>query len=66
MDVKTGDAPTLLAAQTEARNQFSKGRNVEEPREVNTRLQHAKEVTQILRQNVVQGVKDTDQNTFSV
>lgn len=54
-----GDTPLLHAARTEARNSFQANAalSVDSP-EATAAIVHAKEVAQILRENVVQGKKE--------
>ncbi|KAK9454313.1 mitochondrial zinc maintenance protein 1, mitochondrial [Dipodascopsis uninucleata] len=62
-----GDIPVLSAARSEARKQFRKGReelvdssDTSILEEIDKRLEHAQSVALLLRSNIVQGVKETD------
>ncbi|KAF5021091.1 hypothetical protein F66182_6880 [Fusarium sp. NRRL 66182] len=60
-----GDAPMLSAAQLQIRSQFRQKASIDAS-EAPAAIQHAEEVAQVLRQNVVQGRKIEDgKDTYS-
>ncbi|VVT49757.1 uncharacterized protein SAPINGB_P002428 [Magnusiomyces paraingens] len=59
------DVPRLTAALAEIRTRFHSDKSLSEPEEIAEKLQLAKDVNIILRQNVVQGVQDSaDPNKY--
>lgn len=62
-----GDAPILLAAQTQIRNEFRQKATLD-PSDgaVPAAVQHAEEVARVLRENVVQGQRTAEgKDTYS-
>ncbi|KGQ09790.1 zinc maintenance protein 1 [Beauveria bassiana D1-5] len=61
-----GDAPTLLAAQSRIRDEF-RSKQALDPKDstVSEGIEHATQVAQFLRQNVVQGKKMEGEEKYS-
>lgn len=64
--VKTGDAPILLAAQSQIRGEFRSKQGLD-PKDssVSEGIAHATEVAQFLRANLVQGKKMEEEDKYS-
>lgn len=60
-----GDKAMLTAAKKEARNRFDEGKELDpESPGVAAGVQEAREIGQLLRRNIVQGVREGDSNNY--